>query len=245
MGHMKPQLPGLPTVVALMLTAMIAAWIGILGPLDLSRLQAWQTSIVGISALCGVLFTATVAVRNVSRQIRINILSREEDRIERMLPGLREADTFASGFLQYRITQGFVGIVDAFRTDGFGVQGSTYQKDVMKALPYTDGATRRRVEQLLYVCFRWAIHAESGRQSVETKSAHTRDHAQWVPSELKKALADLDEARKFYSQARDQFRLSMDGLEAGIIAIRKSVNLYETRLLRIRREIEVYFDESM
>ena len=35
---MKPQLPGLPTMAALMVTVMITVWLGIWGPLDLSRI---------------------------------------------------------------------------------------------------------------------------------------------------------------------------------------------------------------
>ena len=99
---MKPQLPGLPTMVVLMLTAILTVWLGIWGPLDLSRLEKWQTLTGSILAIGGVVLTAIVAVRNVRRQIRVNILSREEDRIERLLPGLREAVDFASVFLLHR-----------------------------------------------------------------------------------------------------------------------------------------------
>jgi hypothetical protein len=35
----SPRLPGLPTIAALMLSAMLAVWLGLFGPLDLNRVQ--------------------------------------------------------------------------------------------------------------------------------------------------------------------------------------------------------------
>ena len=100
----RPRLPGLPTISALMLCAMLAAWLGLLGPLDLSTVQNWPTLISALVTAIGIMVAAAIAVRNVKRQIRINILSREEDRIERHLPGLRDARYFLSGFLTYRVS---------------------------------------------------------------------------------------------------------------------------------------------
>ncbi|MET3906087.1 hypothetical protein ABID59_000408 [Bradyrhizobium sp. S3.3.6] len=238
---MKPQLPGLPTMAALMLAATITVWLGLWGPLDLSRIEKWQTLTVGVFAICGVLFTASVAVRNVTRQIRINILSREEDRIERLLPGLRAAAYFASGFLQYRVAHGFLEIVEAFRGDGFGVEGSTYQKDIQTALPAADAATQLRVEQRLYSCFNWGRHAENAAHVVRAWTAETSNHAEWDPSALESRLAEIEEQRNRFATARTQFGLAMDELEAEIIAIRAQIDLYQARSVRIRREIEAYF----
>jgi hypothetical protein len=155
----SPHLPGLPTVAALMLTATIAAALGIFGPFDLEKIKGWQTLIAAGVAGIGVVLTATVAVRNVTRQIRIGILGREEDRIERELPGLRNARYFCSGFLIHRVTKSFYGITNALADEGFGVKESTPQKDVLNALPNTDQATRQIVETRLQSCFRLAYQS--------------------------------------------------------------------------------------
>src|ERR1700724_3696826 len=77
----------------------------------LDMLQPWQTAI----SACAALFVGFVGWINVSRQLRlnrrvarINLMSREEDRIERTLPGLREAFQFAFSIK---------GIVELFRVD--------------------------------------------------------------------------------------------------------------------------------
>ena len=79
---MNSMLPGPTAMINLMLAGILTAWLGILGPVDVSHLKDWQTLISAVVAAVRIYF----AVRNVSRQIRINILLREEDRIDKQLP---------------------------------------------------------------------------------------------------------------------------------------------------------------
>jgi hypothetical protein len=232
-------------MVVLMLTAILTVWLGIWGPLDLSRLEKWQTLTGSILAIGGVVLTAIVAVRNVRRQIRVNILSRKEDRIERLLPGLREAVDFASVFLLHRVVRGFIGFIEAFQSDGFGIAGSTFQKDVHKALPNTDGATRQSVAQRLYKCFNWGRIAENAAQVIRTWTAETSNRDEWEPSALQEKLTQVDRQRELLAQARLQFGIAMDELEAEINGIRAKISLYEARSSRIRRELETFFGDGI
>jgi hypothetical protein len=232
-------------MAALMVTVMITVWLGIWGPLDLSRIGKWQTLTGSILAIGGVVATAIVAVRNVKHQIRVNILSREEDRIERMLPGLREAVDFASVFLLHRVFQGFFGIVEAFQSDGFGIAGSTFQKDVHKALPSTDGATRRSIEQRVYKCFNWGRIAENAARVIRAWTAETANRDEWEPLAFEERRAEIDRHRELFAQARVQFGVAMDELEAEIKGIRAKIDLYEARSRSIRRELETYFGRDI
>jgi hypothetical protein len=242
---MKPShLPGLPTVAALMLSAMIAVWLGVSGPLNLSALQTWQTLIVGILALLGVGATATIAVRNVTRQIRISILSREEDRIERELPGLRDARYFCSRFLYFRVTNSYVGITQAFADEGFGVPDSTLQKDVQNALPDTDPATCHRVQRKLAACFRWARNAEMTRVQITADRERIANPEEWAPGEIVKVEADIEATLTIFNTAVGKYSEAMDELEDEIVAINRKIALYETRRSRIRKEVEEYFDDE-
>ncbi len=76
---------------ALMLTAVLTVWLGLWGPPDVSSIREYQTLFSAAVAGAGIAIAAYVAVRNVNRQLRTNVVSREEERIERVLPGLREA----------------------------------------------------------------------------------------------------------------------------------------------------------
>lgn len=69
---MTPRLPGLPTVAALVLSAMITVWLGLWGPLfsikidnwnDSTGLAAWAQALVAGIALLVVYYSATIPAR--------------------------------------------------------------------------------------------------------------------------------------------------------------------------------------
>ena len=54
-------LPGLPTMAALMLSALITVWLGLWGPIDIQKLKDWQPLMASIIAPTIVLGAATLA----------------------------------------------------------------------------------------------------------------------------------------------------------------------------------------
>jgi hypothetical protein len=88
---MKAQLPSAATMALFMTSVLFATWLGLLGPISISAIKEWQTLI----GFAGTLTVGAIAWVNVSRQLqqqkigtRLSLLSREEDRIEKELPGL-------------------------------------------------------------------------------------------------------------------------------------------------------------
>ena len=75
---MKPNLPGLPTISALMLTAVLTVWLGLWGTVDLSKLEKWQTLMTGFVAL----IAAGIAYRGATAKVRYDreVADREEMR---------------------------------------------------------------------------------------------------------------------------------------------------------------------
>lgn len=239
---MKTRLPGLPTVAALMLIAILVAWLGISGPIDATKVEHWQTLIAAAVTAIGIIVAAYISVRNVTKQIRISILSREEDRIERELPGLREARYFCSGFLSYRVTRTFHGLADAFRNDGFG--GSAPHKDIEIALPHTDQATRQLVQIRLNRCFRLGLAAESMMKTLISKRESIRFPPEWEPDSLRQVQDAIRELEKLFSGVAAEFEKSMNDLENTVGDFDQKIALYEQRSARIRKEIAVYFSDS-
>jgi hypothetical protein len=84
---MKNKLPGLPTFSALMLSAILTVWLGLWGPVSIEGFWRWQTIIAAGITVVGI-FAASY---NVTRQMRFSARGREQDRIEKDLPSLREA----------------------------------------------------------------------------------------------------------------------------------------------------------
>jgi hypothetical protein len=144
---MKPlSLPGLPTMIALMLCAILVAWLGVWGTLDLSKLEKWQTLIAAAIAAVGVLVAGSIAVRNVNRQLRIGIIGREEERIEKVLPGLREA----VGYIQetrklLRTISPHSVIAKIHQFNNFDPKKDRLDVRLREIIPATDLETRQRL----------------------------------------------------------------------------------------------------
>lgn len=227
-------------MAALMLSAMLAVWLGLFGPLDPSKVQLWQPLIAAGIAAAGVAFTAYVAVRNVSKQVRINILGREEDRIARELPGLRDALAFCECF-DFIDESYFPNATSFFLERRIGLPDSHIDRDVANALPFTDAATRLRLERLTQNLWSCATNAEWHLEHIRRLNSEISvlDAAATEASkEFEEKIADqrvtLDDFRGRFWDSKKEF-------DAEVAAINRKIEIYELRLVRIRQEIEVYF----
>jgi hypothetical protein len=98
-------LPGLSPLWLMSLAMAFGVLLSVAIPLVVSANAINSTAWIGFcgSILGGAiaLFAVVVATRNVRRQLRVNLLSREEDRMETELPGLKQVFEF----LDYCCTQ--------------------------------------------------------------------------------------------------------------------------------------------
>lgn len=179
--------------------------------------------------LIGSLLTAVVAGvaiyfawRGIMRQLRITIISREEDRIERDLPGLRDAHSKAAALVARlqtptsikAVCEPLVSYIPA------GVGHALTRNE--PPLPDTDPATRRLFEQLhirLYKC------AQSLR-ALESQSQHQRNIAKPVD----------------FTAAWTELFVAVGEMRAFAETLKKKISRYEDALPRFRSQIEQYFD---
>jgi hypothetical protein len=161
---MKPTLPGLPTFSALMLSAMLAAWLGVSGPISHDFLYRWQTLIGAMIAVAGLV----VASWNVNRQMQLAARAREEDRIERDLPGIRSANALVGQFrwhLDNRV--GPEMIIGALYDQGLITDDDTSIKNnLQKLIPDLPDQTRRDWTGLLFDLFQSANNFQHFRVMV-------------------------------------------------------------------------------
>lgn len=141
----------------LMFSALFASWLGINGPIDISVIKEWQT-LIGFT---GTLAVGVVAWVNVSRQLqqqrvstRLTLLSREEDRIEKELPGLKDAEILChfirSGCINAIETEPFFARVkEALQAIGFKSVHTSV--DIAILPPATDSKTRRDLQSRVQV----------------------------------------------------------------------------------------------
>jgi hypothetical protein len=205
-------------------------WLGFAGAI----IAATLTSVVAVAAI----YFAT-------KQIRINVLLREEDRIDKLLPGLRNAINFIEPFLDLKALTTMNGAVSGFQLLGFGANGSTLEKDIERALPATDDATRAEVLSGLHRAYGLARAAEGSRTFKETLEA-TRDAdppSAWAPGHYEKLNREIAQAASKFEAHRSQFANYMDELFALSLRCRQRIERYERRRIHIRTEIEEYFGD--
>jgi hypothetical protein len=148
---MKPQLPSPATMALFMTSVLFATWLGLLGPINISAIKEWQTLI----GFAGTLTVGAIAWANVSRQLqqqkigtRLLLLTREEDRIEKELPGLKDAEILAhliAAACKNNIeNESFISkIKEALANIGF--KNILSSVDIATLLPMTAPRTRRHL----------------------------------------------------------------------------------------------------
>ncbi|MBR0855644.1 hypothetical protein [Bradyrhizobium liaoningense] len=212
------------------------SWAGFAGGIIGSVLGSALTSIVAVIAI----YYAYVGIR---QQIRAGVLAREEDRLLRELPGLRDAlellDDIAATFGE---TDGPYHITDQFRGLELGIPESTLSKDLKARLPDTDDATMIQTKHSIAKALELGDSAESNHWL-----ANRTEHARGLIRPDDKATLQRHEAE--VQSYRDQAAEDMQGFKEAIndIAdladdIRRTIAVYEARLPRLRREASEYFD---
>jgi len=177
----------------LLLAAILTAWLGIWGPISLEGLAKWQTLIGACITAAGVF----VAAYNVTRQMRAAARTREEDRLERDIPGLQSARVFIDSIgpmllPPFRHTDGLKAVEYAGVTDN----GRGLLKELERLIPAAPDQVRRDISGLLSSVCHYAERKEwclDYIRRVESGAA-TDDH-------LISARQQLDACERQYPEA--------------------------------------------
>lgn len=174
-----------------------------------------------------------VATFNVLRQMRINLISREEDRIERTLPGLRDARAYLYDLMirlrpiepsMFDDAIVYIGINEIAAIDGV----------VERSLPRADDRVRQVVVNALYGIAAAAFAIRAARRHVIDVSRLRTEGDDLGTAQYKNAVgnfeAQIERAKHYISELRSD----ADALHAQVIML-------ERRLPRFREELERYF----
>jgi hypothetical protein len=113
--------------------------------------KEWQTLVSALLAITVATVGVVLAWRSATRQLRINVVTREEDRIERMLPGLQEAASFLA------VVNATTGSVERLDVSGKKVlddvcdrqPGEPIDVVVARKVPGADSNIQRRISEVL------------------------------------------------------------------------------------------------
>ncbi|MET4200426.1 hypothetical protein [Bradyrhizobium sp. LA6.12] len=228
---------------ALMLTAVLTVWLGMWGPIKLSSILPYQTLISATIAAVGIAVAAHVAVRNVGMQLRINVIGREEERIEKTLPGLREA----VGCIQHIRTEFRAGSphvwLNRFNALADFDPSKDRLDDKLKALmPVADTETRQRIRLVIETILEHATRAaadESRYLQIVNGPQHRRELEMNVVGE---ARAQANAAQTGINFKLTVLYAAMRELQLLEEQLVRRVDLYEKRLPEFRRVVEQYFE---
>jgi hypothetical protein len=204
---------GMASAIGFVLILTLVAWLQFWGPLNLEAVKQWQTLIGSVIAAIGIF----AASWNVRRQMRLATRAREQDRIERELPGTRAALRFLNRMFDGKITAddvlsklGKLGLLEPELVDQID-KGD-------ELLPTTPDAIRREVMAAVY---------------------HVRVKAQTVVSTFNEALIDEeaklnrpvriiefgDEEHPYYAARKELYRRKWEQAEVAdaVAEFKKSV----------------------
>jgi hypothetical protein len=175
----KPDADILP-ISLLLFTVVFAAWIGVAGPLVSEVawvpfgefVSRYQTLIGAIIAVTGI----WAASRNVTRQLRQEVLAREEDRIERDLPGIRSANSLI-GQLKWQLEDkvGPILILKSLREQGLIPLEPSAKIDLAKTIPDLPDQIRRELTTVLHLLRSAAVNLVDYTEVVKRTANGTAD----------------------------------------------------------------------
>lgn len=137
---------GMASAVGILLILTMIFWLGLDGPVTLNGVQGWQTLIGAVITALGLV----VASWNVNRQMRLSAQGREQDRIEREIPGLRAALNSLSRFATLKAPVTPEAVLDLFTDVGLNLESDPdFVMSFDKLLPTTPDGIKRDVGQAL------------------------------------------------------------------------------------------------
>lgn len=236
-AQMNKNLPGLLPISLLMFTAMLAVWLGLAGPVDFSRLEKWQPLIGALITGAGIL----VASWNVTRQMRLTARSKEIDRLERDIPGMRDAHYFMCRIIPSASTQrpDADTLAQRLRRIDINSNSSAMIKAVEKALPATHDSLRREIIRRSYP----VVATAEGIQYYERRIANLEELRRRPPETDPTADAEIARIKQLLDERRDPLANACDRFTTLREQIKRDIDTSQARLDKLRNALQKHIDD--
>jgi hypothetical protein len=179
------------------------------------------------------------------RATTLSIATREEDRIERLLPGVERAARFLLILsTELRALTHLEFSVDTLRLNGLLRQDSTLEKDVEELLPTTAQITRDRVIAALNLVRFRAEQVAAAHNELKEAELKLATIAEWDPAEHAAIRAAPAAIRERIADAEDWLREAISELDDLERELRYQATSYRRRLSELRRQIDEVLDGS-
>jgi hypothetical protein len=242
----KNNLSGLSPLWLISLALLLGVFLTTTIPLVISSNAINSTAWIGFSGnVVGgavALIAVVVASMNVARQLRVNLMSREEDRMEQDLPGLREAATYLIQIrraLHGKTPIRMRSVVNSFNS----ISAHDRLEDaIRKRIP----TVPRRVQDVVVARITAIDHLTFSLSRIGKKLAEATSRLEFE----KEAGLDATEIRGHAAELQAEFNveqelldIQLERLDATTAAVLDEIRRFERLLAAFRPQIERYFKE--
>jgi hypothetical protein len=240
---MRVQMPPLSTVAVALGAVVVGLVVGnVLGVRKGFDVREWQTT-MGVAVA---IVAAGIAWVNVRTTLRVNLISREEDRMERTLPGLNEPVTLLAplvGALRELKHKEFAITIINSALPGFGSETAKLSEAVENQLPSTDGPTRHRVTESLKVLIRKSAELSAAWKEFERATSDLRDIGQFATNSREAVNASVEDAKSLVQERLVGVEDAVRSIERLHRELQGRIEMYERRLPIFRKRIEDFFGD--
>lgn len=210
----------------LIFAAALVAWTGIFGPLDkgaVGFIEKWQGMIGALLGATGTIVAGWLAWRAGMKTLRFEMLTRSEERLERDLPGLRQAQNFCAHMLAE--IKNPLGAIHALNL-------SRPAEEIRTKIPLASGLLQQQISDVLHnavvnhAILRNALAHRGAARATHANSASTDNAAA-----LKFAETQTEKAQTRSHRADKSF-------ERLFVELSADVNRSYARLRSVRSKIE-------
>ena len=207
------------------------------------QLKDWQT-LLGV--LVAVL-AAILAYIGVQGTQRINVMIKEQDRLDALLPGLRQVDELftilrgpLSSIRTQHLYQASVFLESAIRIG----QNKSVEQAVHRRLPLADHHLRREVVQIIFDVWRQAALLKVGREEVERYQRDIANIHEFAPDQHEGLLDIARQVEASHQRENQEMRRLIISLDTFAAVVKKRISDAEQRQKAIRGIVDKFFKEG-
>jgi hypothetical protein len=236
----KNNLPGLSPLWLISLAMTLGVFLSVAVPLIVSVNTINATAWIGFSgSLIGgvvAILALLVATRNVRRQMRVSLLSREEERMEEVLSGLREIAAYLGGILAKMRSingQSVAATIDTYRIRG---NIDDLAGRLAKIVPNADEHSAQQLRVMLEKLHETARKMELvDEESTTIRTRYLREKEAGVAGPEIETMVRQVEMRQ--NNQVDKMRTGIKNLREFEMEVLRRIKQFETRLPLFRRSL--------
>jgi hypothetical protein len=238
---MRPTNAQIMAAAAAVLSCILGFTFGnALGVAGVFNMKDWQF----IIGTCIAVMVAMIAWYNVQRTLRMNLISREEDRIERSLPALCQAAEFVLHLSQELDSLECKENALAIFNQRFTPEDASLEEMVKRRLGLGDEQLRQEVTDALRGAYLDARLLERADRNYRDAQAQLIKMDQ-CSAEGKAGIAEVDVLRTVRAEQERKFLASARRVNELSHTLSERIARYRTRSIRFRSEIERFFERPI